>query len=317
MEKCSNIEDIYEKGKIIMAKILVSGLINIETTVKVREFPINYYPIDYPFFGVNSSVSGVGYNLCRAYTALGDEVRIASMTGSDTAAIIIRGELSACGVSDEYIKSILTETPASVVLYDESGKRQIYCDLKDIQDHDYNFSADILEDIDIVVACNINFNRPLLTLAKSMNKPIATDVHVLNSLEDEYNRDFMAAADILFLSDEGIKGDHREFMLSLHDRYHNKLIVLGMGKKGALLFDGNKGSFVELPAYSIGDVQNTVGAGDALFSSFIHYYAKGFSPADALDRAQLFAALKIQHSGGAKGFPSEGDVEKKIIELSN
>ena len=99
----------------------------------------------------------------------------------------------------------------------------------------------------------------------------------------------MAAVDILFLSDEGIKGDRRKFVLSLH----------------------------ELPAYSIGDVQNTVGAGDALFSSFIHYYAKGFSSADALDRAQLFAALKIQHSGGAKGFPSEGDVEKKIIELSN
>ena len=161
------------------------------------------------------------------------------------------------------------------------------------------------------MACNINFNRPLLTLAKGRNKPVATDVHVLNSPDDEYNRDFMAAADILFLSDEGIKGDYREFMRSLHDRYQNKLIVLGMGKKGALLFDGSNGSFVELPAYSIGDVQNTVGAGDALFSSFIHYYAKGFSPADALDRAQLFAALKIQHSGGAKGFPSESEIEEQ------
>lgn len=298
-----------------MAKILVSGLINIETTVKVREFPIDYYPIDYPFFGVNSSVSGVGYNLCRAYTALGDEVRIASMTGSDTAAMIIRAELSACGVSDEYIKPILTETPASVVLYDESGKRQIYCDLKDIQDHDYGFSEDILENIDLVAACNINFNRPLLTLAKRRNKPIATDVHVLNSLDDEYNHDFMAAADILFLSDEGIKGDYREFMRSLHDRYQNKLIVLGMGKKGALLLDGNNGSFVALPAYGTGDVQNTVGAGDALFSSFIHYYVKGFSPADALDRAQLFAALKIRHSGGAKGFPSEGEMEEQRLNI--
>ena len=300
-----------------MAKILVSGLINIETTVKVRGFPIHYYPIDYPFFGVNSSVSGVGYNLCRAYAALGDEVRLASMTGSDTAAVTIRGELSARGVSGEYIKPILAGTPASVVLYDESGKRQIYCDLKDIQEHGYDFSPDILEDMDIVIACNINFNRPLLTLAKSMNKPVATDVHVLNSIDDEYNRDFMAASDILFLSDEGVKGDHREFLLSLHDWYQNKLIVLGMGKKGALLFDGNNGAFVELPAYSIGDVQNTVGAGDALFSSFIHYYAKGLSPADALDRAQLFAALKIQHSGGAKGFPSESEIEKKYIELNN
>ena len=34
-----------------MANILVSGLINTETTVRVRQFPVNYYPIDYPFFG--------------------------------------------------------------------------------------------------------------------------------------------------------------------------------------------------------------------------------------------------------------------------
>ena len=38
-------------------KILVSGLLNIETTVAVKGFPIEYYPIDYPFFGINSNVS--------------------------------------------------------------------------------------------------------------------------------------------------------------------------------------------------------------------------------------------------------------------
>ena len=44
-------------------RITVSGLINIETTLKVRKFPIEYYPIDYPFFGVQSEVSGVAYNV--------------------------------------------------------------------------------------------------------------------------------------------------------------------------------------------------------------------------------------------------------------
>lgn len=32
-----------------MAKILVSGLVNVETTCAVRQFPVEYYPIDYPF----------------------------------------------------------------------------------------------------------------------------------------------------------------------------------------------------------------------------------------------------------------------------
>ena len=59
-------------------KILVSGLLNIETTVAVRGFPINYYPIDYPFFGIDSNVSGVGFNIAKAMTALGDEVNLIS-----------------------------------------------------------------------------------------------------------------------------------------------------------------------------------------------------------------------------------------------
>lgn len=49
-----------------MKKILVSGLINTETTVKIKSFPIEYFPIDYPFFGVNTRVSGVAYNLVKA-----------------------------------------------------------------------------------------------------------------------------------------------------------------------------------------------------------------------------------------------------------
>ena len=47
-----------------MANILVSGLINTETTVRVRQFPVNYYPIDYPFFGVNTAVSGGTLKSC-------------------------------------------------------------------------------------------------------------------------------------------------------------------------------------------------------------------------------------------------------------
>ena len=66
--------------------ILVSGLVNTETTAEVRGFPIQYYPIDYTFFGVNTAVSGVAFNLSKALTTLGDAVRLISMTGKDFAA---------------------------------------------------------------------------------------------------------------------------------------------------------------------------------------------------------------------------------------
>ena len=295
-----------------MKNILISGLVNTETTCQVRGFPINYYPIDYPFFGVNTAVSGVAYNLAKAMTTLGDRVRLLSMTGDDFASRYIREELSGLGIDTAPIKPCLTQTPSSVVLYDETGRRQIYCDLKDIQDASYGFTQADVENADIVAACNINFNRPLLALAKQMGKTIATDVHVLRDIYDDYNRDFLEAADILFLSDEGAGEDHYGFIQAIEDAYHTPIIVMGRGSRGALMYLRADNWFHEMPAARVGGVVNTVGAGDALFSAFLHYYARGLHPVDCLKRAQIFAAAKIRVSGASNGFVTEAEVEEML-----
>ena len=295
-----------------MKKILVSGLINTETTVKIKEFPIEYFPIDYPFFGVNTRVSGVAYNIAKALSILGDEVIFTTMTGNDFGSQYIDTTLKEAGVSTEHIKKVLKATPSSAVLYEDNGRRQIYCDLKDIQESSYEFTKDLYESCDIVVACNINFNRELLKVAKDAGKLIATDVHVLSDINDEYNQDFMKAANILFLSDEGIKGDYKEFITSIENKFANDIIVLGMGSKGALMYVKEDDKFYELPAYKTEKVVNTVGAGDSLFSAFIHYYAKGLEPVECLKRAQAFASYKIGFDGASEGFATESIIEKML-----
>ena len=285
-----------------MSRILISGLVNTETTVRVRQFPIPYYPIDYPFFGVGTAVSGVGYNLSAALRTLGDQVTVLSMTGDDFSGRLVREELEKLGVQTHGIRSFLKETPSSVVLYDEEGKRQIYCDLKDIQETEYGFTPEVCGNADLVVACNINFNRPLLKAAKEAGKIIATDVHVLWDIRDPYNREFMEAADILFLSDEGVGDNYRDFLRELGQTYGNRIIVLGRGSKGAALYLPASEELYELSAVQVGEVVNTVGAGDALFSAFNHYYAAGYSPLESLKRAQLFASAKIGTSGASRGF---------------
>ena len=295
--------------------ILVSGLLNTETTTAVRGFPIDYYPIDYTFFGVNTAVSGVAFNLAKALKTLGDEVRLASMTGSDFSAAYICDALQALEIDTQYVQQKLRQTPGSVVLYDPQGRRQIYCDLKDIQETHYQFSPSILEGIDLVVACNINFNRPLLHLAKRAGKLIATDVHVLLDIRDDYNREFMECADILFLSDEAVGDGYRAFMAQLADAYPCRIIVMGRGAKGAAIYLRQTGEITEMPAAAVGTVVNTVGAGDALFSAFLHYYAKGHAPVDALQRAQIFAAHKITVSGASQGFVPEQTIEAFVTRL--
>ena len=291
-------------------KILVSGLVNTETTTAVRGFPIPYYPIDYAFFGVNTAVSGVAFNLAKALKTLGDEVRLAGMTGNDFSAAYILESLRELGIATDHVQFKLRQTPSSVVLYDPQGKRQIYCDLKDIQETAYAFDASVLEGIDLVAACNINFNRPLLSLAKQVGKIIATDVHVLSDIHDEYNREFMEHADILFLSDEAVGDNYRAFMEQLAAAYPCRVIVMGRGSKGAAMYLRETGQVIDMPAAAVGPVVNTVGAGDALFSAFLHFYAKGFSPADALQRAQVFASYKITANGASNGFVTEQAIEE-------
>ena len=293
-------------------KTIVSGLINIETTLKVRKFPIEYYPIDYPFFGINSDVSGVAYNVAKAFLALGNKVQLTSFIGEDEEGRRILARLKEDEIGNQFIYPELKETPVTIALYDGEGKRQIYCDLKDIQEKNIVF-AGIRESVvnsDLVILCNANFNRPLLKEVKRLGKWIASDVHVLSDINDEYNKEFMEYADILFLSDEQLPLDAEQFIFELKEKYPSQIIVIGLGEKGALLYERSEDKIYRLEAARLGEVVNTIGAGDALFSCFIHYYMKGYSAVEALSRAQIFAALKIRCNGAARGFCSEETVEE-------
>lgn len=294
-----------------MKNILVSGLFNIETTLQIKEFPIEYFPIDYPFFGINSSVSGVAVNIAVAEKTLGNDVTVLSMLGNDFEGDKIIGDIKSKGINTDFIRRELEKSPSSIVLFDQQGKRQVYCDLKDIQEKTYHaeYAEDSLDKCDIAVLCNCNFNRELLKAAKNKGKIIATDVHVLSDINDEYNKDFMEAADILFLSDENIIGDYKEFIIKLKNSYNSGIIVLGRGNKGAMMYVRDEHALYEMKAITVGKIVNTVGAGDALFSAFINYYAKGFTPLETLKRAQIFAAYKIGFNGGAVGFINEKTLE--------
>lgn len=300
-----------------MSKILVSGLVNLETTCSVKGFPIEYAPVDYNFFGVNSAVSGVGYNVAKSLATLGNSVDMATMLGSDSAGDLALAALRDSGVNCEYAVRCMEQTAASVVLYDRDGRRRIYCDLKDIQERSYDYSGVDVSKYDAAVVCNINFSRPLLRKAKEAGIPVATDVHVLSNIDDEYNRNFMECADILFLSDEGIPCEPREFLMQIERRYGNKIIVLGQGGNGALMYLRDEERFYDFSAVRVGEIVNTVGAGDSLFSSFVSLYAEGLHPVECLKRAEIFASNKIRTNGASKGFVTRDELEKLYGQFSD
>jgi ribokinase len=295
-----------------MHKILVSGLINIETTLKIERFPLEYFPVTYPFGGVHSSVSGVGMNVALALNALGVSVSLLSLIGDDPAAVLVTEALRQGNLEPGGVRGLLAATPQSVILYDGDGRRQIHVDLKDCQETPYPEAAfrSALAGSQLAALCTINFSRPFLKLAAKAGVPIATDVHVLKDPADAYNKDFMKAADILFLSDEGVGEGIADLVGELADRYPARVIVAGCGAQGALLYDRRDGSLTAHPAVKTRKIVNTIGAGDALFSAFLAVYAESGDPVDALRRAQLFASWKIGETGAASGFLAREALER-------
>lgn len=289
-----------------MANFLVSGLINIETTLRIDRFPIQYFPVTYPFFGIKTTISGVGFNIAKAMNQLSNHVTLASLIGKDIYGSIIQAEVKKTGISDRFLVNTLEQNPQSVILYDADGKRQIHVDLKDVQEVNYPLAEfeSALSACDIAILCNINFSRPFLKLSKNAGKLIATDVHAIQNLDDPYNRDFMEAADILFLSHENLTKPPIEIIHEIWQQLQTKICVIGMGKSGAILAYQPDNFIGHYPSIQIKTIVNTIGAGDALFSSFLDCYSKTKDPYLAIQRAIVFASHKIGSQGAAEGFLS-------------
>lgn len=291
-----------------MARILVSGSTNIETTIQIDGFPLDYFPVRYPFFGLGTTVSGVGFNVAVALHTLGNSVKFLSLVGRDVNSAIVRDALTERGIYHGHVISALAQTAQSAILYAPDGRRQIHVDLKDSQSVPYpleRFEA-ALASCEVAVLCNINYSRPFLSRAHQAGKLIATDVHAISSLDDDYNRDFMANADLLFMSNEHLPTLPDAWAREVFGRYEAvQIVVIGLGHEGAFLAVRQDNAYQHIPAVLPRPLVNTIGAGDSLFSAFVHEYARNRNPYEAIRRAVVFAGYKIGANGGAEGFLTE------------
>lgn len=296
-----------------MPSILVCGLTNLETTVLVDDFPIEYFPARYIGDGVRVTTSGVGFNVARALAVLENDVRFLSLLGDDVSGRICREEIRAAGIDDSDIITVNGGTAHSAILNDRTGRRQINLDLRKMQESLFpadRFAA-AARDAELAVLCNINFSRPLLFEARRLGKVIAADLHALGSLADEYNRDWLESTDILFMSHENLPCAPEEFAEELFGRFPARILVIGLGTDGAMLAERGRPPR-RFPAVTPRAIVNTIGAGDALFSSFLDGWLRYGDAAKALARAIFYAGWKIGANGGAAGLLSAAELNSRF-----
>lgn len=275
--------------------ILVAGIANLETSVPIDTFPLDYAPVRYPTGQLRSRVAGVGANLATALLRLGSPSRIAGFVGTDPAGHAVRHELTSRGLDTSALADT-EQTPQSVILVEHGGRRGIHTDLKDL--HNATYPTDdfdrALDQATLAVLTNIGFCRPLLARARERGVPIATDVQAIDNLDDPYNAEFIAHATVLACSHERLPCTPAQWAHDVLDRHPQcQTVLIGMGHDGCLLAVRNQLA-CHIPAAAPGPVINTTGAGDALLAAYLHAtHTAGHDPTSAAERAILFAGHTI------------------------
>lgn len=91
----------------------------------------------------------------------------------------------------------------------------------------------------------------------------------------------------------------------------SKIIIITDGPQGSYMKYDN--SYFQMPIYpDIAPPYERTGAGDAFFSTFVAYLAKGYDPIYAIKRAPINSMNVVQHVGAQEGLLSEEKIEELL-----
>lgn len=276
-----------------MPRIVVVGVASLYLAAGVNDFPLEYEPSSAPAW-MRAGVTGSAAHIAKVLTALGDEVRLCTLAGTDPAGLAIRADLQASGLLGPGVVDA-GATSLGVVLVAPDGSRMGYPYLAAVNAVGYPAQTfhRLAEGADLAVLTNARFTRPLIRWAEQASVRIAVDVHLVSDPCDAHNRPWLEAADIVFCSHERLQCAPEEWMAQLFDRYPGCQVVgIGRGADGAML-GLRDGTLVQAEAIAPRGVVSTSGAGDALFASFLHAWLATGSPVHALRSAVLHAGWKV------------------------
>ncbi len=282
-----------------MTKFFVVGLVNLETVVRVDGF--GYASVRYPNHGILSAPSGVGLNVAAALHALGADVNLCAFVGEDPSGLLVNAHLERIGFG--LFLDPVPEQPVSVILVAPDGRRAIHTDLKDVQTRGFKPATleTALHGADAAVVCNINAARPALHLARAAGIPIYTDLHAIRNLENPYDTEFLESASVVCFSAEHLNDPVSIGLETLRRHANIRAVVIGAGETGAWLLERGQSPHLK-PAVPNPNLVSTIGAGDALCSSFAYFHAKTGDTRFAIARAVRFASHKVGFVGGSSGF---------------
>lgn len=319
LEKQTRHQTSKQKGNKMNGKVCILGSFNVDIVAKVARFPKGGESIMAQ--GSALGPGGKGANQAMAASRAGSQVYFVTKVGTDQFSQFAYDHLSSSDIHAFKLYQSDTEPTGNAIIYvsQQNGENiiAIYPGANQTitDDEVAAIAAELATSDVLLVQLENNFSATLnvIKLAHALGKKV-----ILNPAP--YSSEILPYLDYLdvitpneteasLLSGIDIQDfdSTKEAALKIA-RMGAKHVIITMGSRGALLYDGHQ--FQHIPAFPALGV-DTTGAGDAFNGAFAAALANGQSMVQAATYASAFASLAVEREG-ASNMPEHQQVIARL-----
>jgi len=300
-----------------MRQILTIGGIDLELILTIPQIPRPDEKVLGNFIG--RLPGGPAANFACAASRLGLDVAAHCQVGDDEGGRLIIDQLETYGVDTSLVEVMLGQaTPFALILVDPSGEKMTITVPTFQATYSTRTIAPLLPEIQILYIMPDN-EQTFLTLAQTAH---THDTEVMIAIEPDVCRNrnklerILSQTDIASFNQFGFRAaagvepsvEAAQSLLA----YGPHTVIVTLGEQGALAV--NRDGAVVQPGLNV-PVADTIGAGDTFNAAFIRAYLDGKSLAEAVQFANVAAALSVTALGPRGLLPKIGEVEAFLANL--
>lgn len=295
--------------------VVVVSAIGVDTSVFLHGADIDFN-VEANFSEDLDCVGQAGGYSSRGFAQLGKRTGFIGYIGDDPNGRLVAEELARDGIETALFIDP-KGTRRSVNLMYRDGRRKNFYDAKGAM----SLSPDLAQCREMLGRARLahfnieNWARYLLAPAKELGLIISCDLQDLVSPHDDYRRDFIEYADVLFFSAANFP-DPSDLINQFLQANPQQIIVVGMGSRGCALGTKDGLTFFD-PLQLEAPVIDSNGAGDGLAVGFLSsYFLDGYSLEAAIRRGQLTARYTCTQKASSSGLISKLQLDNYFAGLT-
>lgn len=268
--------------------VIVIGAAGVDTNIYLAGADVDF-SVESNFSQNLDNVGGAGGYSSRGFARLGKRTGFLGCIGDDHNGRFIADELSRDGIETFFLLDPVGTRRSVNIMYRDGRRKNFY---------DGKGSMNMQPDLELCRAAIgrariahmtiENWTRRLLPLAKELGVLVSCDLQDVISPDDEYRRDYIEQADILFFSAVNFP-DPTPLINRFLEMKPGRMTVTGMGSRGCALGTSD-GIRMFDPVTLDEPVIDTTGAGDSLAAGFLSsYFLDDYTLEDSILRGQIAA----------------------------